>query len=218
MSSRRFFFSNKFYFYFHSPKVTCQINLIFIVNIRFVLCWIESRRCVRVWTKRVKHTQSYTKYRMVLAFFPSPSACISRIKCNCMMCAQLVRISCQSIGRFTVCSNFFSVFLFVQFNSFRSFIFFLGWRYFYIYIVFFHSLFVVVSLYCYFRPISLCQYFLFRCIGLLLACAPSRNEFMYSFRFRVMFVMVDVRSPHFIIVMIIARHLGIIIVIESFHL
>lgn len=53
---------------------------------------------------------------------------------------------------------------------------------------------------------------------LLLACAPSHHKFMYSFRFRVICVMVDVQSPHFIIVIMFARHLGIIIVIESFHL
>lgn len=145
LSSRRFLhflflFTNIFYFYFHSPKVTCQINLIFIVNIRFVLYGIEMRRIAR---RCAIHTQSSSC--TVCAFFPSPSACFPyqmqphRV---CTTCADLL-----SIDRLFYClfefSLSFSLSLF-SFNSQYTYIYFLSWIW-RIYIVFFHLMFVVVS-------------------------------------------------------------------------
>lgn len=106
-----------FIFQFHSAKVTCQINLKFIVNIRFVSCRIETL----LWIGCTVHTPNIvwcTRARIFFFFFR-------------IAYAQLVRISRQLIVVLLFVRN---VFLFAHFTLFililDGFHFFIGFGFF----------------------------------------------------------------------------------------
>lgn len=133
-----------FYFYFHSAKVTCQINLIFIVNIRFVSCRIE----MLLWIGCTVNT----KYRVVHArnfsFFFSEG--------NRIAYAQLVRISRQLIVVLLFAHNVFS------FRSFHTIFFHSRWRSFFSFASFaqYHS-FAAFLVFCFLRA-HCAQHFIYR--------------------------------------------------------